>query len=120
MSAGILSIHARPSRVTVLTLSWFLFVAGVAAYFFGSVARHRENPDDRVMPTIAQMGQGIYNAATQPAEEDAFDDSAPANPSATYRIAHSMLWKDTKATGLRFIYSLALMIPAVALGLYMG
>jgi NitT/TauT family transport system permease protein len=72
------------------------------------------------MPTIAQMGQGIYEAATKPAEEDAFDENAPQNPTMFYQIQHSMLWKDTKATGLRFIYSLALMIPAVLLGLHMG
>ncbi|MEP7352552.1 MAG: ABC transporter permease subunit [Acidobacteriota bacterium] len=120
MSLNIFSIHARPSRSTALMLSWLLFVVGIVLYFFGSAARHRENPEDRVMPTVAQMGHGIYAAATQPAEEDAFDDAAPANPSTLYKIQHSMLWKDTKATGLRFIYSLLLMIPAVVLGLYMG
>lgn len=120
MSAGILSIHSRPNRATMLALSWMLFVAGAVAYLYTSAARHRDNPEDRVMPTVAQMGQGIYEAATKPAEEDAFDESAPENPSMLYKIQHSMLWKDTKATGIRFFYSLALMVPAVMLGLHMG
>jgi len=120
MSAGILSIHAKPSRPTVLMLSWLLFVTGGILYFYASAARHAENPEDRVMPTVMQMGQGIYQAATQPAEEDAFDENAPAEPSMLYKVQHSMLWKDTKATGLRFFYSLALMVPAVLLGLHMG
>jgi NitT/TauT family transport system permease protein len=113
-------MHARPSRPAALMLSWGLFVTGAVLYSYASSARHRENPEDRVMPTLAQMGQGIYAAATQPAEEDAFDESAPSTPSVVYKIQHSMLWKDTKATGLRFLYSLALMIPAVLLGLHMG
>ena len=120
MSAGVFSIHAKPNRPTALTLSWLLFVTGAILYFYASAERHRENPEDRVMPTVAQMGQGIYTAAMQPAEEDAFDDAAPTNPSTLYKVQHSMLWKDTKATGLRFIYSLALMVPAVLLGLHMG
>ncbi|MEO8097019.1 MAG: ABC transporter permease subunit [Acidobacteriota bacterium] len=120
MSAGVFSIHAKPNRPTVFALSWLLFVTGGILYFYASAARHRENPEDRVMPTIGQMGQGIYQAATQPAEEDAFDDSAPANPSTLYKVQHSMLWKDTQATGLRFLYSLVLMVPAVFLGLHMG
>ena len=31
-----------------------------------------------------------------------------------------MLWKDTKASGLRFFYSMALLFPAVLVGLHMG
>ena len=34
--------------------------------------------------------------------------------------AHSMLWKDTAATGRRFFISVALLFPAVLIGLHMG
>lgn len=119
-AAGVFSIHAKPNRPTMLMLSWTLFVAGIAAYLWISSARHRENPEDRVTPTLVQMGQSMWLAATEPAEEDIGLEDAPANPSALYKFTHSMLWKDTKATGLRFFYSLALMIPAVMLGLHMG
>jgi len=121
MGAGILSVHARPGRSATLVLSWFLFAAGIALYIYAATARHRENPEERVMPTLAQMAQGMYNAAMQPAEDDAtsLDDLTQA-PSAARRFLHSMLWKDTVATGRRFGYSMALLLPAVILGLHMG
>ncbi len=105
---SVLSIHAKPGRAATLVLSWFLFAAGIASYFLVSIARHRDNPDDRVMPTIAQMAQGFRDAALKPAEEDA--DDAP----------HSMLWKDSVATGRRFLISVALLFPAVLIGLHMA
>jgi NitT/TauT family transport system permease protein len=121
MTAGILSVHARPGRSATVVLSWFLFAAGIALYIYTAAARHRENPEERVMPTLAQMAQGMYNAAMQPAEDDAqsSEDAAQA-PSAGRRFLNSMLWKDTLATGRRFIYSMALLLPAVILGLHMG
>ena len=103
-----LSIHAQPSRATTLVLSWFLFVAGIGSYFFVAIERHRENPDERVMPTIAQMVQGFKDAALKPAEED--EENAP----------HSMLWKDSIATGRRFFISIGLLFPAVLIGLHMA
>jgi NitT/TauT family transport system permease protein len=117
MSAGFLLIHARPHRAWAAVLSWFLFAAGVAAYLWVAQARHRENPEDRVTPTVMQMARGMYNAVMQPAEED----EASAAASGFYdRLSHSMLWKDTRATSRRFLLSLALLLPAVLLGLHMG
>jgi NitT/TauT family transport system permease protein len=100
-------IHAQPSRAVSLALSWLLFAAGVLSYFYVAIQRHRENPDDRVMPTVAQMVQAFRDAASKPADED---DSASS----------SMLWKDSIATGRRFLISVALLIPAVLLGLHMA
>jgi NitT/TauT family transport system permease protein len=101
-------IHDQPSRTATLVLSWLIFGVGIVSYFDLALKRHRENPDDRVMPTIAQMLQGFKDASIKPAEEDA--DDAP----------HSMLWKDSIATGRRFLISVALLIPAVLLGLHMA
>jgi len=121
MGAGILSVHARPGRSATLILSWFLFASGIALYIYTATARHRENPEERVMPTLAQMAQGMYNAAMQPAEDDATaSEDSTESPSAVQRFLHSMLWKDTVATGRRFVYSMALLLPAVILGLHMG
>ena len=117
MSVGFLLIHAKPHRAWAAILSWFLFAAGIAAYLWVAQARHRENPEDRVTPTIAQMATGMYNAVMQPAEED---ESGPAAASFYERLSHSMLWKDTRATSRRFLLSLALLFPAVILGLHMG
>jgi NitT/TauT family transport system permease protein len=121
MAAGILSVHARPGRSATVILSWFLFAAGITLYIFTATARHRENPEERVMPTLAQMAQGMYNAAMQPAEDDAqSSEDATQEPSVARRFLNSMLWKDTVATGRRFLYSMALLLPAVILGLHMG
>jgi len=49
----VFSINARPNRVTVWTLSWTLFVAGVGAYVWMAQKRHLENPEDEVVPTFA-------------------------------------------------------------------
>ena len=117
MSVGFLLIHARPQRAWATILSWFLFAGGIAAYLWVAQARHRENPEDRVTPTIAQMATGMYNAVMQPAEED---EAAPPAAGFYDRLSHSMLWKDTRATSRRFLLSLALLFPAVLLGLHMG
>jgi NitT/TauT family transport system permease protein len=121
MAAGILSVHARPGRSATAVLSWFLFAAGIALYIYAAAARHRENPEERVMPTLTQMTRGMYNAAMQPAEDDvqSSEESTP-EPSVARRFLNSMLWKDTVATGRRFLYSMALLLPAVLLGLHMG
>jgi NitT/TauT family transport system permease protein len=113
-----LQIHAHPSRATVWILSWFLFATGIVSYFSVSRDRHRENPDDRVMPTLRQMGQGFIDAALKPADDEAA--SNPAQQSVVDRIRNGMLWKDTVATGRRFLISMALLFPAVLLGLHMG
>jgi NitT/TauT family transport system permease protein len=94
-----------------MVLSWTLFVAGIAGYLWVSQQRHRDNPEDRVMPTLTQMVRGMYDAALKPAEEDEQQSGG---------FLGSMLWKDTKASGSRFLLSMALLIPAVLLGLHMG
>jgi len=117
MGTGFQLIHARPNRLWSAGLSWFLFVAVVAGYLYVADARHRENPEDRVTPTVTQMAAGMYKAVMQPAEED---EQAGASGGWLDTVSRSMLWKDTRATSRRFFYSLVLLIPAVILGLHMG
>jgi NitT/TauT family transport system permease protein len=115
---SLLQIHAQPSRTAVWMLSWFLFCAGMVAYFWVSKGRHLENPDDRVMPTLRQMGQAFTDAVTKPAEDD--EVVSDTDQGVLAKIRAGMLWKDTKATGRRFLISMALLFPAVLLGLHMG
>jgi NitT/TauT family transport system permease protein len=117
MSFGVFTIHAKPGRSTALVLSWFLFAAGVGLYFYASAVRHRDNPEDRVTPTLTQMARGMYDAVLHPAEDD---EPLAEGASWFQSVRHSMLWRDTKATGIRFFASLALLLPAVLVGLHMG
>src|SRR5579871_5415512 len=117
MSTGFLMIHARPGRTTSLLLSWTLFAVGIGLYFYVSHARHADNPEDRVMPTVAQMARGMFDAALKPAEDD---EQQAQEGSVVHQFFASMLWKDTKATSRRFVYSMLLLIPAVLVGLHMG
>ena len=115
---SVLRIHAQPGRSTVWILSWFLFAVGLVLYFYVAQERHRQNPDDRVMPTIAQMVRGFEDAALKPAEEE--EAQTASGSSLGTRIHSSMLWKDTQASGRRFLISVALLFPAVLLGLHMA
>ena len=110
-------IQGRPKRMWTQSLSWVLFALGVAVYLQFSIARHRENPDDRVMPTGTQLMAGVHSAVMdQPEEDDPLADGA----SRWERVTHGMLWKDTVASGERFGISLLLLIPAILLGLHMA
>jgi NitT/TauT family transport system permease protein len=111
-------IEAKPGKITWKALSWALFAIGIGLYLQESVKRHRENPEDRVMPTIEQLAIGIKNAVLNPAEED--DDGSPVQLSTWQRLPHSMIWKDTSASSRRFLIALALMVPAVLLGLHVA
>ncbi len=110
-------IDTQPARLPAWVLSWFLFAAGLTAYFYAAEQRHRENPDDRVMPTVSQMVRAFQDAAAKPAEgQDAVEDPQ----SLWARIRASMLATDTLATARRFAISVALLFPAVLLGLHMA
>ena len=117
MSVGFLLIHAKPQRTWATLLSWSLFATGIALYLYVAQARHRDNPEERVTPTIAQMARGMYDAALKPAEDD---EQAAQDGTVVQRFRNSMLWKDTKATSRRFFYAMVLLIPAVLVGLHMG
>ena len=118
MSISFQLVHSKPNRVGTIVLSWMLFAVGLGLYFYTSQKRHRDNPEDRIMPTVTQMFHGMSDASTKPAEDD--DSTLSDNASLRQRFFASMLWKDTLATSRRFIYSILLLIPAVLLGLHMG
>ena len=111
---SLLNISARPSRLTCWILSWLLFATCISLYFYTAQRRHKENPDDRVVPTLGQLAAGIYQASMNP---DGDEEQQPdrAAQSAIQRFRNGMLWKDTVASSRRFFYGLALLFPAVLL-----
>jgi NitT/TauT family transport system permease protein len=116
---SLLSINVKPSRAACWTFSWLLFAIGIGLYFYTAQKRHKENPDDRVVPTLAQLAAGLYQAAMSPDGDEAISADAQGQ-SAFARFRNSMLWTDTVASSRRFFYGLALLFPAVLLGLHMG
>ena len=112
-------IDATPNRAMAWTLSWFLFAAGIALYFYTSHNRHVENPEDKVVPGLRQLGQGLADSVLKPdSEQEAPDDQASLP--LWKKIFTSMLWTDTVASAKRFVWAMLLLIPAVVLGLHMG
>jgi NitT/TauT family transport system permease protein len=111
-------IQARPNRLLMQAASCMLFVVCIGFYMQTSVKRHRENAEDRVVPSLSQLAAGVHASVLEPAEED---DYIPAdNASKWERFQHSMIVKDTLASGRRFFISLALLVPAVLLALHIG
>ena len=116
---SLLTINVKPNRLKCWVMSWLFFLAGIGLYFYTAQRRHKDNPEDRVVPTLAQLAGGIYQAAMNPdADEEQPADAAGRSP--LERLRHGMLWKDTVASARRFFYGLALLFPAVLLGLHMG
>jgi NitT/TauT family transport system permease protein len=111
------SIQVRPSWLWTQSLSWILFVIGIALYAQFSIARHKENPEDRVAPSAHQLVEGVKASVLEPAEED---DPLAADAPLLERVRQSMLWKDTVSSARRFFIALALLVPAVLLGLHMA
>ena len=97
-------INAQPGKVTSAVLSAVLFVLLIGVYFVTSYVRHKENPQDKLVPTLSAMAEGFKSTAFEPDRR-----------SGDYR-----LWVDTAASGKRFLVSVALMALAVLIGLHMG
>ncbi|MFN7973352.1 MAG: ABC transporter permease [Acidobacteriota bacterium] len=76
------------------------FAILVVLYLHGSAVRHRDNPQDRVMPTLADMGRGIVDVAFHP------------DRNGDYR-----LWKDTAASLKRVGIGIG---AAAVVGLFLG
>jgi NitT/TauT family transport system permease protein len=114
---AIADMQGRPRRMWTQSISWVLFLVGIFIYTQFSILRHKENPEDRVIPSGSQLWQGIKASVLEPAEED-----DPLDPSATtfQRVTHSMLWKDTVSSSRRFFIAIALLIPAILVGLHMA
>jgi NitT/TauT family transport system permease protein len=113
----IADIQARPRRLWTQSLSWVLFLLGIMLYTQASIVRHKENPEDRVVPSGAQLWQGIKASVLEPSEDD---DALDANASTLERVTHSMIWKDTASSARRFFIALALLVPVILLGLHMA
>ncbi len=103
MGLAFFDINRKPGKITAFILSISIFLVCIAAYSIFSYLRHKENPQDKLAPSFQDMADGVKRTAF---EKDRKDE---------YRLLI-----DTIASSRRFLISLALLIPAVILGLCMG
>ncbi len=99
----IFDTQAKYGKYTTILLSLILFFLTIFLYFFTAHQRHKENPDDKIVPTASEMLDGLKRVTIQ---KD--------------RKGELRLWIDTYASGKRFLISLFLLVFAVILGLNMG
>ena len=85
-------INQRTSRAGALLLAAIPFIVLLALYFQASAARHLENPDDRLLPSLSQLADGVQRVAI---------DEDP-------RTGDVILWKDTAASLERLAWGVGL------------
>ena len=102
-------VHALPQTWLKLVLGALPFVLLIVVYSWASELRHRENPDDKLLPGIVQMSDAVAPML--------FDEDP--------RSGHYLFWNDTVsslqrlAIGVGCAYLLALLL-GVNMGIYRG
>src|SRR5512145_1140537 len=98
------AINLRPSGTWRLALALLPFLL-LLAYVIGSHIRLAENPNDKLLPSFADMGETIYAYAFE------------ADP----RTGQYLLWSDTAASLTRLLIGLAISVTfALVDGILIG
>jgi NitT/TauT family transport system permease protein len=102
-------IHAEPKPWQRWVLGAIPFILVVAIYIIASDIRHESNPQDKLLPTISQMGDAVNRYALQPDK----------------RTGDYLLWTDTFASLQRiglgvFLAGLGGLLLGLNMGLYPG
>ncbi len=98
-------VHARPGRVWRWALAALPFVLVISVYLWAADVRHRDNPNDKILPTLSQMGTAVQRMALT---EDR-------------RTGEYVMLKDTVASLKRLLTGVALAaVAGLLLGLNMG
>ncbi|WP_088348085.1 MULTISPECIES: ABC transporter permease [Rhodomicrobium] len=98
-------INQHPGRGEKILLGALLFVALIIAYSIGSYLRLSANPDDKLLPSLAQMSRAMYEFAFVP----------------DVRSGDYLLWSDTAASLGRLFSGIAISaMIAVGLGVPAG
>lgn len=86
------AINIRPSRPLAILLALLPFVVAAAFYVSASIARHAANENDRLLPDMTQLLDGIHRVAL---EEDK-------------RTGDIILWTDTAASLQRLAWGVGI------------
>lgn len=98
-------LHAEPSKGLRVVLALLPFVMLIGVYLVASEVRHRQNPADKLIPTVAKMAQGV--------ELVAFTEDK--------RTGKVLLWADTSSSLQRLGMGIgAAAVLALFVGLNMG
>lgn len=98
-------LHARPSKYLTWILALIPFIVLIIVYLTASDYRHRENPSDKLLPTISQMTNAMKRAA--------FEENK--------RTGEYQLWTDTGASLKRIGIGLgSSALIGLLLGLHLG
>jgi NitT/TauT family transport system permease protein len=101
----LLGLHAEPSKGLRVALALLPFLLLICVYLVASEVRHSQNPDDKVIPTIAKMAKAV--------ELVAFTEDK--------RTGKYLLWEDTLASVKRLGLGIgAAAVAALFTGLNMG
>ena len=57
------AINIRPARLSAFMLALLPFLLAAGFYVSASLARHAENPADRLLPSASQLADGIRRVA---------------------------------------------------------
>jgi len=98
-------IHADPPKVFHIILAILPFVILIAVYLIASDIRHRDNPQDKLLPTPAKIGEAVNKTAF----------------TKDMRTGDYLLWRDTLSSLKRIFIGISLSAcVGFLLGLNMG
>jgi len=99
------AINYRPDKTWRLALAFLPFALLLLTYIIASDIRLSENPNDKLLPSFAKMGEAIDAYAFKP------------DP----RTGDHLLWNDTSASLTRLVIGLAISTAfALVLGIVIG
>src|SRR5438309_1185347 len=98
-------MNVEPSRAGRLVLALVPFVLIAMLYVLGSAERRAANPDDKLLPPVAEMADAVRRVALEPDR----------------RSDEIVLWTDTAASLRRLALGLGIAtLGGLALGLAIG
>ncbi len=98
-------VNARPSRLTQILMGLVPFALLLTLYCIASDLRHKENPDDKLLPTLTQM--------LTASQELAFEVDS--------RTGVRLLWTDTSQSLIRLAAGVgAAALTGLTVGLFLG
>ena len=98
-------INQKPSRPVALMLAAIPFIIALAVYAVASHLRLAENPADKLLPSLTQMGEAFWRMAFVP----------------NRRSGELLLWSDTLASLTRLAYGVGIStLLALVLGVAIG